>query len=157
MTARSLETMGDRIQITRLHSLPPGIEALRAEAARQGFLFMDRLVSDWTSGANTFSRPGECFLGACAEGRLVAVGGLNIDPYLMRTDVGRIRHVYVLDGWRRAGIGQALIDCLVSEARRSFGEVRLRVASDSTADFYIRCGFSPANDATASHALKFAG
>jgi GNAT superfamily N-acetyltransferase len=132
MTARSLETMGDRIQITRLHSLPPGIEALRAEAARQGFLFMDRLVSDWTSGANTFSRPGECFLGACAEGRLVAVGGLNIDPYLMRTDVGRIRHVYVLDGWRRAGIGQALIDRLVSEARRSFGEVRLRVASDST-------------------------
>jgi GNAT superfamily N-acetyltransferase len=96
---------------------------------------MDRLVSDWTSGANTFSRPGECFLGACAEGRLVAVGGLNIDPYLMRTDVGRIRHVYVLDGWRRAGIGQALIDRLVSEARRSFGEVRLRVASDSTADF----------------------
>jgi GNAT superfamily N-acetyltransferase len=156
MTARSPETMADRIQISRLHSLPPDIEALRAEAARQGFLFVDRLVSDWASGANTFNRPGECFLGACVDGRLVAVGGLNVDPYLTRTDVGRIRHVYVLDGWRRTGIGQALVDRLLSEARGSFGEIRLRVATDSTAGFYIRCGFSPANDATASHALKFA-
>jgi len=148
--------MVDRIQIARLYSLPPGLEPLRAEAARQGFRFMDRLMSDWASGANTFSRPGECFLGACADGRLVAVGGLNVDPYLMRTDVGRIRHVYVLDGWRRTGIGRALIDRLVSEARGSFGEVRLRTATDSAAGFYIRCGFSPANDATASHTLKFA-
>jgi GNAT superfamily N-acetyltransferase len=148
--------MADRIQITRLDSLPPGIEALRSEAAGQGFLFVDRLVSGWASGANRFCRPGECFLGACADGHLVAVGGLNIDPYLMRTDVGRIRHVYVLDGWRRTGIGQALMDRLLSEARGYFGEVRLRVAADSTAGFYLRCGFSPANDATASHALKFA-
>jgi len=148
--------MVDRIQITRLYSLPPGLEALRAEAVRQGFSFMDRMVSDWASGANTFSRPGECFLGASADGRLVAVGGLNVDPYLLRTDVGRIRHVYVLDGWRRTGIGQALIDRLLSKARGTFGEIRLRTATDSAAGFYLRCGFSPANDATASHALTFA-
>jgi len=132
------------------------MEILRAEAARQGFSFVDRLVSDWASGANTFNRPGECFFGATADGRLVTVGGLNIDPYLTRTDVGRIRHVYVLDRWRRTGIGQALMDRLLNEARGLFREVRLRVATDSTADFYIRCGFSPANDATASHVLKFA-
>jgi N-acetylglutamate synthase-like GNAT family acetyltransferase len=149
--------MVDRIQIVRLYALPPGLEALRAEAVRQGFSFMDRLVSDWASGANTFSRPGECFFGASVDGRLVAVGGLNVDPYLMQTDVGRIRHVYVLDGWRRTGIGKALIDRLLSDARGVFGEVRLRVATDSTAGFYIRCGFSPADDATASHTLKFAG
>ena len=149
--------MIDRIQIIRLYSLPSGLEALRAEAARQGFMFMDRLVSDWASGANTFSCPGECFLGALADDRLVGVAGLNADPYLPKAGVGRVRHVYVLDSWRHKGIGRALVDRLLNEARGFFGEVRLRTDTDGAAAFYIGCGFSQANDATASHSLKFVG
>jgi len=144
----------DRIEITRLHALPSGLDRLRDEAARHGFAFLDRLVADWASGANTFSRPGECLLGALADDRLVGIGGLNADPYSSRTDLGRIRHVYVLDAWRRKGVGRALIDCLVSEGRGLFGELRLRTANAAAAAFYVQCGFGPVDDPTASHALK---
>jgi len=114
---------------------------------------MDRLVTDWSSGANTFNRPGECFMGAFAAERLVGVGGLNIDPYLDRADAGRLRHVYVLGDWRRRGIGRMLVNRLLAEARRSFAEVRLRTDTDDAAGFYMRCGFRPADDAGASHTL----
>jgi GNAT superfamily N-acetyltransferase len=144
----------DRIEIARLHWLPSGLEHLRDEAARHGFGFLDRLVADWASGANTFSRRGECLLGALADGGLVGIGGLNADPYSPRTDLGRIRHVYVLDAWRRKGVGGVLIDCLVREARGLFSELRLRTATTAAAAFYVHCGFGPVDDPTASHALK---
>jgi GNAT superfamily N-acetyltransferase len=148
--------MIDRPEITRLYSLPAGLETLRTDAAREGFAFIERLVAEWTSGTNTFDRPGECLLGAFADGRLVGIGGLNADPYLPGTNTARVRHVYVLEGWRRKGIGRALVDRLVREARGSFGEVRLRTAHGA-AEFYIRCGFSPLDHASASHSLKFTG
>jgi GNAT superfamily N-acetyltransferase len=146
--------MTDPVEIARVYSLPAGLEILRREAARQGFGFLDRLVSDWTSGANTFGRPGEVLLGAFADSRLVGIGGLNADPYSSRTDLGRVRHVYVLDAWRQQGVGRALIDCLVRTARESFTELRLRTATEGAAAFYVRCGFSPIDDPAASHALN---
>jgi GNAT superfamily N-acetyltransferase len=88
-----------------------------------------------------------------ADGALIGVGGLNIDPYLHRADVGRIRHVYVLGDWRRRGIGRTLVSRLIDEARRSFREVRLRTDTDEGASFYAQRGFRPTNDATASLVL----
>jgi len=131
--------MADSIRICHLFELPPEVEALRFEAITQGFGFMDRLTADWVSGANTFSRRGECFLG-----------------YLPRTDVGRLRHVYVLDERRRQGSGRLLVARLLDEARRSFGKVRLRTDTERAASFYVRCGFSLVNDPTASHAMNLA-
>ena len=148
--------MLDQIRIDYLRSLPPGLETPRSEAIQQGFGFMDRLAADWASGANTFSRPGECLLGVFADGRLIAVGGLNVDPYGRRADVGRLRHVYVCSDWRRKGIGRILVDRLLDEARQAFGEVRLRTVTDRAASFYVRCGFGPVKEATASHAMRLA-
>jgi GNAT superfamily N-acetyltransferase len=148
--------MDDRVQICRLRSLPLDLEALQHEAEAQGFRFIDRLCADWANGTNTFDRPGECFLGAFADGKPIGVGGLNIDPYLDRAGVGRIRHLYVLQDWRRKAIGRTLVSRLVDEARRSFREVRLRTDTDQAAAFYSRCGFRPVDDATASHVLTLA-
>jgi GNAT superfamily N-acetyltransferase len=146
--------MLNRIEIVRIHSLPAGFEALRAEAVRQGFGFMDRLVSDWSSGANTFSRGGECFLGAFTGDLLVGVGGLNTDPYLMRADVGRVRHLYVLGDWRHQGVGRALVGRILSEAQGVFGELRLRTDTEEAGAFYVRCGFDAESTPTASHRLR---
>jgi GNAT superfamily N-acetyltransferase len=146
-----------RIEITRLNSLPTGLETLRIESAREGFGFLDRLVADWTRGTNTFSRPGEGLLGAYADGQLVGIGGLNADPYLPGTDVGRIRHVYVQGVWRHQGVGRALIDCLVREAGGLFSELRLRTVTADAAAFYVRCGFNPVDDPSATHWLKLGG
>ncbi|WP_426530390.1 GNAT family N-acetyltransferase [Bradyrhizobium sp. McL0615] len=145
----------NRIEITRLHELPSVIEPLRTDAARQGFRFVERLVSDWTSGANTFGQPGERILGAFTDAMLVGVGGLNRDPYAADPAVGRIRHLYVRSDHRRSGIGRAMVDHLLNEARLTFSQVRLRTDTEEAARFYLRCGFSPRNEPTASHGLDF--
>jgi GNAT superfamily N-acetyltransferase len=149
--------MSDRIEIVRLHSLPSGLEHLRDEAVRHGFGFLDRLIEDWTGGTNNFSGSGECLLGALADGRLVGIGGLNADPYLPRVDLGRVRHVYVLEAWRRKGVGQAIIGRLVREAQGRFSELRLRTDRTAAAAFYIGCGFGPVDDPSASHSFKLVG
>ena len=148
--------MTDQVQISHLRSLPSDLEMFRREAGAQGFRFIDRLCTDWDSGANKFDRTGECLLGASVNGALIGVGGLNNDPYLHRADVGRVRHLYVLQEWRRKGVGRTLISRLVDEARRSFREVRLRTDTNEAARFYAQCGFRPSNDATASHVLTLA-
>ena len=147
--------MIDRIQIARLHELPRAIEPLREDAARQGFSFVERLVSDWSRGINAFDRPGECLFGALLDGRdLIGVGGLNRDPYAADPAVGRIRHLYIHADFRRHGIGRAIVERLLDEARRTFSQIRLRTDSEEAARFYLRCGFLPLNEPTASHGLE---
>ena len=94
-------------EIMRLEELPLGIEALRAEAARDGFRFIEKLMNEWQSGANRFDAPGEVLIGAFQNESLVAVCGLNIDPYAGDSAVGRLRHLYVLKSARRQRLGSA--------------------------------------------------
>jgi GNAT superfamily N-acetyltransferase len=147
--------MSGPIELIQLHGLPSELEVLRTEAARQGFKFVDRLVADWASGANRFDRRGERLLGAFAGEGLIGVGGLSIDPYAGRPDVGRLRHLYVLQKYRRRGVGGTLVDSLLRHARGTFGEVRLRTDTDEAAAFYTSCGFTAIAEATASHRLHF--
>ena len=41
-----------------------GFETLATEARGEGFLFLDRLKTEWQSEQNCFDAPGEVFLGA---------------------------------------------------------------------------------------------
>lgn len=46
--------------VERLHRLPGGgFEELVRESEGEGFRFLARLVSEWSSGRNRFGRPGE--------------------------------------------------------------------------------------------------
>jgi GNAT superfamily N-acetyltransferase len=134
---------------TALHA---GMELLRTEAMKEGFLFVDRLVQDWTSGSNRFDLPGEQFLGAFTGETLIGVCGLNRDPYIDQDGIGRLRHLYVRECARRHGIASALVRRLLDEASRAFRIVRLRTATREAAAFYLRHGFVPVGDETASHA-----
>ncbi|MEJ8304022.1 hypothetical protein [Saccharibacillus sacchari] len=53
---------------------------------------ISKLWDEYHSGINKFDKPGECLYIATAEENVVAVCGLNIDPYLGQTDIGRVRH-----------------------------------------------------------------
>lgn len=143
--------MTNSVRISPLATLGSAIEPLRAEAARQGFRFVERLVAEWESGANRFDRPGEGFFGAFSGKRLVGVGGLNHDPYANADAIGRVRHVYVLASDRRLGIGTALVDHILAKARSNFSVVRLRTDTPEAALFYLRLGFTPIKDEAASH------
>ncbi len=132
-----------------------GIDALQAEARHEGYRFIDTLVREWESGANRFDAPGECLLGHFDGGSLVAVGGLNIDPFAGDARIGRIRRVYVRREWRGKGIGRMLVSALIEEARPHFQCARLRAENPEAARLYERLGFVPIGVPDATHILRF--
>jgi GNAT superfamily N-acetyltransferase len=132
-----------------------GLDDLQAEARAEGYNFVETLVADWASGANRFDAPGEALFACFEDGRLVAVGGLNVDPFAGDAQVGRIRRVYVRAGWRGRGIGARLVARLIEEARKSFACVRLRAENPAAARLYERLGFTPIENADATHMLRF--
>ena len=141
------------ITIQQIELPVPGIEQLQSEAHEEGFLFIERLCADWRSGANRFTAPGERLYGCMDQGALIAIGGLNRDPFAGRPDIGRIRRVYVRPAWRSRGIGNALIHALVKDARSSFAFLHLRTNNPMAARLYERVGFSRLSSTDATHSL----
>ena len=154
----SLSPDAVRPHIERLGDLPDaGFEVLRAESEQAGLRFLRRLADDWASGVNRFHRPGEALFAARMGDELVAVGGLNVDPYATTPRVGRVRHVYVLSGYRRSGIGRQLVAEIIGAARGRFDSLRLSTANPDAARLYERLGFRPSCDDThCTHVLELA-
>jgi len=138
--------------IIPLTAITPGLIDLEREASGQAFKFVSRLVEDWRTGANRFDKAGERLLVASRGGKVVGVGGLNVDPYVSSARIARLRHLYVADEFRRRGVGEALVLALLDGAEQHFDKVRLRTDTSAAACFYLRLGFEAVDDATASHA-----
>jgi GNAT superfamily N-acetyltransferase len=143
------------IQVRKIVLPTPGIELLHSEAKDEGYDFIETLVEEWSSGTNRFDAPGEALCGCMDRGLLVAVGGLNCDPFAGQPDMGRIRRVYVRSAWRNRGIGRALVATLVDHARTYFSCVRLRAENALAARLYESMGFVPIESPDASHILVF--
>jgi len=133
----------------------PGFDLLLAEAQAEGYGFIKTLAEEWASAENRFDATGETLCGAFDNNDLIAVGGLNIDPFAQNPEIGRIRKVYVRPAWRSQGIGRALMLTLIEEARKGFRSVRLRAENAGAARLYERLGFTPIDDPGASHILHF--
>jgi GNAT superfamily N-acetyltransferase len=143
------------IEIRKIELPVDGMERLQAEARVEGYAFIDTLVDGWASAANRFDAPGEAFFGCFDQHTLVAVGGLNIDPYAGDLQVGRVRRVYVRPAWRNKGIGRVLVSSVIEEARKNFSCVRLRAENGNAARLYERLGFVAIEDPGATHLLHF--
>src|SRR5258708_28291728 len=90
------------------------------------------------------------------EGKLVAIGGLNQDPFDGRRGIGRIRRIYVRPAWRNQGIGQTLVHALIEHARTSFTALHLRTDNPAAARLYERIGFTRSSLAlNSTHVLDF--
>jgi GNAT superfamily N-acetyltransferase len=89
------------------------------------------------------------------QAALVAIGGLNQDPFDDRASIGRVRRVYVRPSWRNKGIGQALVHTLVENARTSFTSLHLRTDNPTAARLYERIGFSRIVALNTTHVLNF--
>jgi GNAT superfamily N-acetyltransferase len=144
------------VTVERLVEMPElALAEIASEADRTGCFFVRRLKEEWTSGVNRFSEPGEALFGAWLEGRLVGVGGLNVDPYAGDERVGRVRRLYVLQGFRRRGVATLLVQAALNAARGRFRELRLRTQNDKAGQFYERLGFLPAVDrADCTHVME---
>src|SRR6266446_7355567 len=120
--------------------LPADFEPMRAEARAEGYKFLDRLATDWASGAIRFDQPGEALLAAYSEGVLAAIGGITIDPIV--PDALRMRRFYVRPAFRRTGIGREIAHALLERAFRTSRVVTLNAAVDSV-PFWENLGFAP--------------
>lgn len=127
------------------------LKALVAEASAEGFQFVDRLVSEWNTNVNRFSKPGEKLLGVFDGENVVAVGGLNRDPYAQQDHVGRLRHIYVHPHYRRLGIGRKLVTALLEDLDEHFERVRLRTSTTAAGQFYEACEFHSSEEADTTH------
>jgi GNAT superfamily N-acetyltransferase len=145
-----------RARIERLTDLPAaGFTVLLAESEQAGLGLLRRLADEWANGVNRFDRPGEALFGAWIGRELVAVGGLNVDPYAANPKVARVRHLYVLSAWRRHGIGGRLVTEVVDAARGRFERLHLRTTNPEAARLYERLGFERRNDVPhCSHVLQ---
>ena len=117
------------------------LEPLIQESLAQGFDFVERLAAEYAEGSNRFDCPGEALYGVYSGQSLIAVGGLNRDPYLPDGETGRVRHVYVLSAWRRRGAGSLLVRRIVEEARPHYRRLTLRTLNPEADRFYRALGF----------------
>ncbi len=87
--------------------------------------------------------------------RIIGICGLNIDPYANSQSIGRVRHLYVMVEYRRRGIGRALVERVIDEARLNFNRLHLRTHSDVADKFYRAIGFTPYDgDEYCTHILE---
>lgn len=143
------------LDVRAFDELPDGIADLVELSKAEGHDLVERLVDDWRDGSNRFDRIGEVACRVRLGPELVAVGGLNRDPYIDDPKVGRIRHVYVVPEARGAGVGRALVEALVNHARGRFTRVRVRTMNTAAAGFYRALGFEETpEEAESTHHIR---
>ena len=124
------------------------------EALEDNDTFMQRTIDEWKSGKNTFSKEGEKFWGLMIQNELVAVGGLNIDPFVDDPTVGRVRHVYVLKKYRGLGLSKILMKMIIDKAKQHFKILRLSTHNPVAASLYESLGFEKAEGHKVTHIIE---
>ena len=79
------------------------------------------------------------------NGRVLAVGGINIDPYFDLPSLGRIRHLYVHPHFRRGGIGRQLMRLIEASGSECFETFQLFTAEAAASKFYEAMGYARVN------------
>ncbi|WHY64744.1 GNAT family N-acetyltransferase [Neobacillus sp. SuZ13] len=144
-------------RIEKITDLPRiDLSPLLLESKEEGFRFIVRLVNDYKNGTNTFNKRGEGLYGVFNEDDdLIAIGGINIDPYSNDPQIGRLRRFYVSKAYRRKGVGRFLVNKILFDARRTFEEIVLHTDTETGALFYTSLGFKKSSgDPNTSHYLK---
>lgn len=118
------------------------IKQLEKESKDEGFRFVERLVNEYKCGSNTFSNTGEGLFGVFTEeGTLVAIGGLNKDPFSNEAYIGRVTRFYVKNDHRRKGLGSLLVNRIIDEAKKYYHVLVLHTDTEQADQFYISLGF----------------
>ncbi|MBE5101653.1 MULTISPECIES: GNAT family N-acetyltransferase [Priestia] len=126
------------------------------ESKKEGFLFLERLIKDYKSGTNTFSKPGEFLYGVFnQEGSVIAIGGINKDPFSTNERIGRLRRFYVSKGYRRKGVGKSLVTRILKDASEHYEHIVLYTDTEHADMFYSSLGFIKDNSFSKStHSLN---
>ena len=130
------------IHIKKVEQIPfEGFADLLRESKKEGYNFLVRLATEWESGKNRFSRPGEGLYMLLREGQAVGIGGINRDPFSNEGNIGRIRRFYLKAACRGQGLGGLLLNKILDTHGRFFAEIGLRTDSEKASAFYEKHGF----------------
>lgn len=142
--------------VERINALPDDIDGLLVQSIDEGFNFVRRLIADFDTGKNRFDQQGEALFAALDGERLVAIGGVNIDPFESASGIGRVRRVYVLPECRGSGVGRQLIGAIEAHAAKHFSQLNLYTDTVSAAQFYQRLGYVAVSLDGVSHQKRLA-
>ena len=117
------------------------IDQLIRSSKLEGYNFLERLERDWRLGLNRFQNKGEVLFTVRYNDQIVAIGGVNQDPYKDDSNIGRIRHIYVAPNFRRQGIGKFLVQRILEYCNETFRQITLRTDNPNADKFYINLGF----------------
>ena len=133
------------------------LNSLVKESKKEGFRFVERLLVDYKEGSNAFDQTGEGLFGVFnEEGILMAIGGLNRDPFSNDPSIGRLRRFYVRKESRRNGIGTLLVKRIIEEARKYYKTLVLHTDTVQADQFYTTLGFSKESPySNSSHIMEF--
>lgn len=134
------------------------LEPLNDEAFPDGIHLVRKTLQEWRSGENTFSKKGEKFWGLFIESECIAIGGVQIDPFIKDNDgsIGRVRHVYVLKKYRGLGLSKVLMNLILDQAKNNFKILRLSTKNPIAMKLYESFGFKKVQieNERVSHELK---
>ncbi|WP_412675852.1 GNAT family N-acetyltransferase [Bacillus paramycoides] len=137
----------ENIQIKRIEDLLKyEINHLVQESKEGGFNFLIKLINEYESERNTFSKSGECLYGIFQGNTLIGIGGLNQDPYTKDNKIGRLRRFYISKAYRRIGLGKLLLKQLLRHAEKYFHVVVLHTDTKQGDEFYCVNGFVKGED-----------
>lgn len=124
------------------------VERLVEESITEGYTLGRRLLEEWRDGSNTFSKRGEKSWALFSGEQCVAIGGINIDPYVENNDgsIGRVRHVYVMKEFRGKGLSKTLMNHILEHAKKYFKTVRLSTRNPVAKHLYKSFGFVPTGE-----------
>lgn len=141
----------EQLRIRRQLTLPSDLALLADQAHAEGYGFVDRLHGDWAAGRLGFAQAGAAFFACRADRMLVGICGLRAEA--SSRSRGRLDHLYVLPGWRRVGVGRALVGRVVAAATGRYDALVLRSDTEDAARFYEGLGFAAAVEPGTTHVL----
>ena len=130
------------------------LEILADEANSEGYRFVQRTIDEWRNYINKFSKKGEILFGIFISDLCVGIGGLNVDPFINDPNIGRIRHVYISQKYRRKGLATLLLRKIIQIAAMHFELLRLYTENPNASSFYESLGFIESKAEKKTHILK---
>lgn len=131
------------------------VHGLVDESKHEGYGFIQKTIDDWNTGANRFSDDGEKLWGLISGTELIGTGGLNRDPYTEEPNVGRVRHLYIREAYRRKGFATLLMNVIIGHAQQHFAVLRLFTENPAAGEFYETLDFQRIHGNKVSHVLVF--
>jgi len=86
-------------------------------------------------------RKGEALIGVFKKEGIVAIGGINRDPYSNDPLIGRLRRFYAAEAFRRSAVGTVLLNLLILKAKSYYKVLVLHTVTLIADKFYYSFGF----------------